>query len=88
LIGYDEPEILLSQLSRFCLICADAGHALVIFLLHAAPPSPTVIYFGSEPACNQAAETLNAHLSIGDPDRTHRIAICLRDAAIPRESGP
>jgi hypothetical protein len=25
LIGYDEPEILLSQLSRFCLIGADAG---------------------------------------------------------------
>ena len=25
--GYDEPEILLSQLSRFCLIGADAGHS-------------------------------------------------------------
>src|SRR3954452_5892854 len=25
--GYDEPEILPSQLSRFCLIGADAGHA-------------------------------------------------------------
>src|SRR3954471_25061275 len=24
--GYDEPEILPSQLSRFCLISADAGH--------------------------------------------------------------
>src|SRR3954454_19597398 len=24
--GYDEPEILPSQLSRFCLIGADAGH--------------------------------------------------------------
>jgi hypothetical protein len=26
--GYDEPEILPSQLSRFCLIGADAGQAL------------------------------------------------------------
>lgn len=24
--GYDEPEILLSQLAQFCLIGADAGH--------------------------------------------------------------
>src|SRR3954462_8355198 len=27
--GYDEPEILPSQLSRFCLIGADAGHDAV-----------------------------------------------------------
>src|SRR3954471_8929351 len=27
--GYDEPEILPSQLSRFCLIGADAGHLKV-----------------------------------------------------------
>ncbi|MER9458268.1 hypothetical protein, partial [Mesorhizobium sp. M0478] len=25
--GYDEPEILLSQLNRFCLIAADAAQA-------------------------------------------------------------
>src|SRR4051794_17306642 len=33
--GYDEPEILPSQLSRFCLIGADAGHQL--FLQVAGP---------------------------------------------------
>jgi hypothetical protein len=27
--GYDEPEILHSSLSQFCLTGADAGHAIV-----------------------------------------------------------
>src|SRR3954454_12030228 len=31
--GYDEPEILPSQLSRFCLISADAGHCARIGFL-------------------------------------------------------
>src|SRR6476646_8409667 len=41
--GYDEPEILPSQLSRFCLIGADAGH--LYFRADAAFANPEVYEF-------------------------------------------
>src|SRR4051812_3490062 len=44
--GYDEPEILPSQLSRFCLIGADAGQARLWTLSQQTQPAGSDVQVG------------------------------------------